>query len=432
MSRAATRHVVGVLVALMVATGLGLLFGRVAEFLATTLAFLLAFEIRNLLRFERWLRHKDVESPPDITGLWGDVVAATSRLHRRKLFHEHRVTALLREFRRMASAMPDGAILLTRVREITWLNATAGRWLGLNRKLDRGMRVDNIVRHPLVIAYLENPDGHPPPRVQLPGQDERWLEFHLVKNPAGEQQLLLVRDVTSEARLDAMRKDFVANASHELRSPLTVIGGYLDAMEDDSSLDAAWHEPVKEMRRQSDRMRGIVEDLLELSRLEARGGPAEKSPVDVAGLLATLRKDVLARAEPTPPIELDAQADACLLGSEAELHSVASNLILNSVKYTSPSGRIRVRWWADARGGHLSVADTGIGISAEHLPRLTERFYRVDPGRSRKLGGSGLGLSIVKHALQRHDALLEVESVEGKGSTFTCHFPAARVGRITH
>jgi two-component system phosphate regulon sensor histidine kinase PhoR len=430
--RPAIRHVVGIIAVLLVAAGVGSLAGHAELLLALALAALLAFEVRNLLRFERWLRRKDIESPPDITGLWGEVVATTSRLHRRKLFHEQRVTALLREFRRMASAIPDGVVLLTRTREITWLNAAAGRWLGLDRKGDRGMRVENIVRHPVVVAYLEDPDGQPPPRVQMPGHDERWLEFHLVRNPAGEQQLLLVRDVTSEARLDAMRKDFVANASHELRSPLTVIGGYLDAMEDDTTLDASWHEPVKEMRRQSDRMRGIVEDLLELSRLEARGGPAEKSPVDVAGLLAALRKEVLAQPEPAPPIELDTQADACLLGSETELHSIASNLVRNAVKYTPPSGSIVVRWWVDGRGGHLSVKDTGIGIPAEHLPRLTERFYRVDAGRSRKLGGSGLGLAIVKHALQRHDGRLEVESVEGKGSTFTCHFPAARVGRITH
>ncbi len=432
MSRPAIRHVVGILLLLLLAAVVGSLSGHAAALLALALLALLAFEIRNLLRFERWLRRKDVDSPPDITGLWGEVVATTSRLHRRKLFHEQRVTSLLREFRRMASAIPEGVVLLTRSREISWANAAAGHWLGLNRKVDRGMRVENLVRHPVVVAYLEDPDGRPPPRVQMPGLDERWLEFHLVRNPAGEQQLLLVRDVTSEARLDAMRKDFVANASHELRSPLTVIGGYLDAMEDDASLDAGWREPVKEMRRQSDRMRGIVEDLLELSKLEARGGPAEKSPVDLAGLLAALRKEVLAQPDPAPSIEIAAQADACLLGSEEELHSIASNLVMNAVKYTPPSGSIVVRWWVDARGGHLSVKDTGIGIPAEHLPRLTERFYRVDAGRSRKLGGSGLGLSIVKHALQRHDGRLEVESVDGKGSTFTCHFPSARVGRITH
>jgi two-component system phosphate regulon sensor histidine kinase PhoR len=366
-----------------------------------------------------------------MTGLWGEVTATTSRIYRRKGFHKQRVAALLREFRGMASAMPDGAVLLGQNREILWFNAAAGRRLNLRRKADRGVRIDNLVRHPAVVDYLEQPGAGPAPRVQLPGHDDRWLEFHLVRSAAGEQQLLLVRDVTSEERLDAMRKDFVANASHELRSPLTVIGGYLDAMEDDPTLDASWREPVKEMRRQSDRMRGIVQDLLELSRLEAQGGPAGSSPVDVAGMVAALRKEVLGRPVPAATIEVDAQGDAWLLGSETELHSVISNLVSNAIKYTPADGSIRVRWWVDAAGGHLSVQDTGIGIATEHLPRLTERFYRVDAGRSRKLGGSGLGLAIVKHALQRHDARLEIESVEGKGSTFTCHFPLTRVGRDT-
>jgi two-component system phosphate regulon sensor histidine kinase PhoR len=429
LSRAAIRYLAGVLAALLAATGIGFLFGRPWAFVALVLGALLALQARNLLRLDRWLRHRETAPPPDMNGLWGEVVATTSRIHRRKLFHEQRVAALLREFRRMASAMPDGAVLLGHHREILWFNAAAGRWLGLHRKADRGVRIDNLVRHPAVVEYLESPAAVAVPRVRLPGSDDRWLEFHLVRNEASEQQLLLVRDVTSEARLDAMRKDFVANASHELRSPLTVIGGYLDAMEDDASLDTAWREPVKEMRRQSDRMRGIVQDLLELSRLEAQGGPAEKAPVDVGGIAAALRKEMIARAEPTPAIELDLQGGACLLGSETELHSVVSNLVSNAVKYTPAEGSIRVRWWADGQGGHLSVQDTGIGIAPEHLPRLTERFYRVDAGRSRKLGGSGLGLAIVKHALQRHEASLSVESVEGRGSTFTCHFPPDRVGR---
>jgi two-component system phosphate regulon sensor histidine kinase PhoR len=419
------------MVLLLAAAGAGFAFGRTWEFVAIALAVLLAYQVRNLLRLDQWLRRRDVDSPPDVTGLWGEVVATTSRIHRRKLFHEQRVAALLREFRRMASAMPDGVVLLGRGREILWFNAAAGRRLGLRRKADRGMRIDNIVRHPAVVEYFDRPGEVPVPRVQLPGQDDLWLEFHLVRNAGNEQQLLLVRDVTSEARLDAMRKDFVANASHELRSPLTVIGGYLDALEDDPSLDAAWREPVKEMRRQSERMLGIVQDLLELSRLEAQGGPAEMRPVNVAGMAAALRKEVLARTEPAATIELDADQDACLLGSETEIHSVLSNLVSNAVKYTPAEGSIRVRWWADEQGGHLRVQDSGIGIAAEHLPRLTERFYRVDAGRSRKLGGSGLGLAIVKHALQRHDARLQVESVEGQGSTFTCHFPSSRVGRST-
>jgi two-component system phosphate regulon sensor histidine kinase PhoR len=266
-----------------------------------------------------------------------------------------------------------------------------------------------------------------PPRIHLPKQGDRWLLFRLVTTSDTGQQLLILRDVTNEARLESMRKDFVANASHELRSPLTVIGGYLDALADEPGLDPAWQQPVQEMRRQSDRMRNIVQDLLELSRLEAQGGDAELAPVDVGGMLALIRKDALARPERPGTVDLQLESDALLLGSESELHSIFSNLVSNAVKYTPASGRVEIRWWADARGGHVEVRDTGIGISSEHLPRLTERFYRVDAGRSRKMGGSGLGLAIVKHALQRHGGRLEVQSVEGQGSTFSCHFPPERV-----
>jgi two-component system phosphate regulon sensor histidine kinase PhoR len=327
----------------------------------------------------------------------------------------------------MTAAMPDGAVLLGPGREILWFNRTAGQWLGLRRKIDYGIRIDNLVRNPEFIEYLDKRGTPPPPRIHLPNQGGRWILLRLVTTSETGQQLLLLRDVTSEARLESMRKDFVANASHELRSPLTVVSGYLDALAEEPGLDSAWQQPLQEMRRQSERMRNIVQDLLELSRLEAHGGEAEATPVDVAGMLALIRRDVLARADRPETIELRLDSDDLLLGSEGELHSIFSNLVSNAVKYTPSEGSIHVRWWVDAQGGHVAVRDTGIGIPAEHLPRLTERFYRVDAGRSRRLGGSGLGLAIVKHALQRHEGRLEIESIEGQGSTFTCHFPANRV-----
>jgi two-component system phosphate regulon sensor histidine kinase PhoR len=427
LSRPAWQHLVWIASTVALAAVVGFLFGHAIGFVAIALALLLALQVRNLVRFEHWLRHRTVESPPDMTGLWGEVVAITSRIYRRKVFHKRRVLTLLREFRRMTAAMPDGAILLGPNREILWLNRIAGRWLDLRRKVDHGIRIDNLVRHPAFVEYLEKGGSSAPPRVHLPKQGDRWLEFHLVRASDSALQLMIVRDVTSEARLESMRKDFVANASHELRSPLTVVTGYLDALSDDPALDPAWQEPVREMRRQSDRMRSIVQDLLELSKLEAEGGQAELEPVDVGGMLSLIRKDVLARPEHPETFELTLESDAVLLGSEGGLHSIFSNLVSNAVKYTPADGSIVVRWWTDGKGGHVSVRDTGIGIPAEHLPRLTERFYRVDAGRSRRMGGSGLGLAIVKHALQRHESRLEIESEEGKGSTFTCHFPAARV-----
>jgi two-component system phosphate regulon sensor histidine kinase PhoR len=263
----------------------------------------------------------------------------------------------------------------------------------------------------------------------MPNLGERWFAFNLVTTTARDLQLLIVRDVTAEARLESMRRDFVANASHELRSPLTVVRGYLDTLAEDTMLDEGWREPVREMQRQSERMLSIVQDLLELSRLEAGKGEAEPEPVDVGGMLALIRREVLARPEHPATFDLELRSDSLLLGAESELHSTFHNLITNAVKYTPAEGRISVQYWTDAQGGHVAVADTGIGIPSEHIPRLTERFYRVDAGRSRKLGGSGLGLAIVKHALQRHAAMLEIVSEEGKGSTFTCHFPPARVQR---
>jgi two-component system phosphate regulon sensor histidine kinase PhoR len=258
-------------------------------------------------------------------------------------------------------------------------------------------------------------------------ESDLWLAFNVVRTGTAERQLLMIRDVSQEQQLQSMRKDFVANASHELRSPLTVISGYLDALADDEELDPAWNTPVLEMRRQAERMRTIIKDLLELSKLESGEHTQEEQPVDMAGMLALLRKEVLALDERPRNVRLNLESDALLKGVESELHSVASNLITNAVKYTPAEGEIELRWWADESGAHLSVRDTGVGIAEEHIPRLTERFYRVDPGRARSMGGSGLGLAIVKHALQRHEATLEIKSKEGVGSTFTCHFPRARV-----
>ena len=243
----------------------------------------------------------------------------------------------------------------------------------------------------------------------------------------GGQFLLLVRDVTRQMRLEAMRKDFVANASHELRTPLTVISGYLDSLADDSSIDPAWSGPIKDMRAQARRMNAIIADLLELSRLESTEGEAAREAIDVPSMLERLHRDALISADRPHHVLLELESSDGLFGSAHELESAFTNLLVNGMKYTTAEGTVRMRWWVDAEGAYFSVIDSGIGIPAEHIPRLTERFYRVDAGRSRGQGGSGLGLAIVKHALQRHGGWLEVQSTEGKGSVFTCHFPQQRI-----
>ena len=413
-------------IALFVAFLVGLAMGRVALVLAITLGIYSVVQLWNVLRVEIWLRHRRVESPPDISGVWGEVVTIISRIYRRKQFHRARVTALLREFRRLTTAMPEGAVLLGPDHEILWFNSHASEWLGLRRKRDIGIRIENLVRHPAFVDYLKT--GHPSEGVIVQDlESDLWLAFNVVRTGTAERQLLMVRDVSDEQHLQSMRKDFVANASHELRSPLTVISGYLDALADDENLDPAWNTPVLEMRRQAERMRTIIKDLLELSKLESGEHTQEEHPVDMGGLLALLRKEVMGLDERPRNVRLRLESDALLKGVESELHSVASNLISNAVKYTPYEGEIELRWWTDDAGAHLSVKDTGMGIAEEHIPRLTERFYRVDPGRARSMGGSGLGLAIVKHALQRHDGTLQIESQEGVGSTFTCHFPRSRV-----
>jgi two-component system phosphate regulon sensor histidine kinase PhoR len=358
-------------------------------------------------------------------GLWGDVVAQVVRLHRRKRFHKERLTRLFRELRRSTAAMPDGVVMLDPEGEIVWFNRKAGELLDLSRRADLGLRIDNLVRNPEFVRYLRGGHYSMPVVVRIDTPTERFIAFQLIAY-GEDQRLLMLRDVTREVRMEQMRKDFVANASHELRSPLTVVAGYLENFSSDPGLGEL-AGPVAEMRRQTDRMTRIIEDLLELSRFEANDAPIKGLPIDVSAMASMLRKDVLARPVHPRQVEVAIESGAQLIGDEAMVQSAFSNLVDNAAKYTPAEGSMQIRWWTDEGGGHFSVRDTGPGISAEHLPRLTERFYRVDPGRSRETGGSGLGLAIVKHALHRHGARLEIDSIEGRGSTFTCHFPHERV-----
>ncbi len=388
----------------------------------------LAWQLLNLYRLDRWLRLRSQIDPPVIGGIWGDVIAQIIRLHRRKQYHKQRLVQLFRELRRSTAALPDGVIILSAQSEIVWFNRQAARLLDLKRPIDIGLRIDNLIRTPEFIHYLHGEDFALPLIIRPPVQLEMYLALQLV--PYGEgQSLLLVRDVTRQMRLEAMRKDFVANASHELRTPLTVISGYLDTLADDPAIDQTWEGPIRDMRSQAQRMNAIIADLLELSRLEASDGDAPREPIDVPRMLERLYRDALARSERPREVLLEVESANGLYGATHEIESAFTNLLVNGLKYTQADGTVRMRWWSDDDGAYFSVIDTGIGIPAEHIPRLTERFYRVDAGRSRGHGGSGLGLAIVKHALQRHDGWLDVQSVEGKGSAFTCHFPLQRVWR---
>jgi len=408
--------------------GAGALFEQIWIGVALALAIYLLLQLSGLLRVLRWLRRDEPTLAPEMTGPWGDLVARIVRLYRRKQFHKQRLLRLLRELRRSTAAMPDGVVVLNPQAEILWFNRTAGRLLGLRGKGDIGLRIENLVRTPGFVHYLRGGQYASPVILRSNVGVEQYLSIQIVPYGAG-QLLALVRDVTRQARLEAMRKDFVANASHELRSPLTVISGYLETLTQDAAIDPAIVAPLQEMRRQALRMTGIVQDLLDLSRLESSDRAAPSDPIDVVALMAQLRRDVLARTTHPAQVLMHADSNAKLLGEDELIHSAFANLVDNAAKYTPAGGSLQMRWWTDEQGGHFSVVDTGIGIAADHIPRLTERFYRVDSGRSRETGGSGLGLAIVKHVLQRHGAQLSIESQEGRGSNFTCHFPSERVER---
>ena len=396
---------------------------------ALTLAATLAWQLLNLFRVHWWVHHRTLSAPPDLGGAWGDLITQVARLHRRKRFHKQRFIQLFRQIQRSTAALPDGVVILNAEREIVWFNRMAAQLLELRRPADLGLRIENLMRQPELARYLEGGDYSNPLVIRHGLAEGVFLSMQLV--PYGEGQLmLLAHDVSRQMRLEAMRKDFVANASHELRSPLTVISGYLETLSQDPALHADFSGPIAEMRRQAERMTIIVRDLLELSRLEMSDAEVKGEPIDVAALITTLRKDVLARPEHPREVRVQSDEATALVGSPSEIHSAFFNLVDNAVKYTPTEGRISMKWWLDEEGGHFMVSDTGIGVEPEHIPRLTERFYRVDKGRSRNRGGSGLGLAIVKHVLQRHGGELSITSTPGRGSEFVCHFPPRRVYRV--
>jgi len=406
--------------------GVGWLWGSPFGGLAGALALHLTWVLANLVRLEWWLRHRNYADPPNIGGVWGEIIAQIVRLHRRKRFHKQRFVQLMRQLQRSTAALPNGVVILNAQREIVWFNRMAARLLNLRRTADLGMRIEHLLREPEFVRYLAKQDYSNPVVIRQTTGEDSHLSLQVA--PYGDGQLLLlVSDVSRQMRLEAVRRDFVANASHELRSPLTVISGYLETLGADDALDPELLGPVAEMRRQAERMTAIIRDLLELSRLEETDEVVGGEPIDVAVLTALLRKDVLARPVHPRDVRVRIESASQLIGDEPEIHSAFSNLVDNAAKYTPAEGSLEMRWWVDAEGAHFAVSDTGMGIQPEHIPRLTERFYRVDPGRSRTTGGSGLGLAIVKHVLQRHGATLEVQSTLGAGSTFTCHFPAERV-----
>ena len=394
---------------------------------AVVLLFMVLHHARHLAKLSKWLADPRPEALPAGSGIWEDVFAAFYHLLRRQRRSESRLTATLHDFQRAGIAMPDGLVILDGSNRIEWCNPKSEQHFGLYTKRDFGQLVTHLVRQPQFSEALGGSYAEPLTLRSAHGGD-LVLSVLIVPYEAN-RKLIISRDVTDRERVETMRRDFVANVSHELRTPLTVIGGFLETIADmETPNPELIRRSVPLMSDQAKRMQTLVEDLLTLSRLESEGNPAREEPVNVPDIARGLYHDALALSAGRHKVTLLLESPAWINGAEDELRSAFGNLVSNAIRYTPAGGEVRLLWKAGADGEAVfSVRDTGIGIETQYLPRLTERFYRVDRGRSRETGGTGLGLAIVKHVVNRHAAKLEVTSEPGRGSCFSVIFPEGRV-----
>jgi two-component system phosphate regulon sensor histidine kinase PhoR len=420
-----------VILIVLVSSLVGMVTGYYAWSLLAGLSLYLFWNLRQLLRLHEWLKtQQGDEAPPVGYGLWGEVFDSIYHLQRRDQRVRGRLQAVIDRVQESTTALKDAVVMLDSDGNLDWWNIAAETLLGLKTPQDSGQPITNLVRDPRFKEYFDGENYAEPLDLPSPVNDRRRLQFHITQY-GNREHLMLVRDVTRLHQLEQMRKDFVANVSHELRTPLTVISGYLETLLDNvDAINPRWLRALQQMQQQGGRMQNLLNDLLLLAKLEATDYPSDNAPVTIDLMLLSIKNDAQAlSAERHHRITLEADPHLKLKGSEAELRSAFSNLVFNAVKYTPDEGEIHIRWWGDERGAHMEVKDTGLGIEAKHLPRLTERFYRVDSSRASNTGGTGLGLAIVKHVLLRHRGTLDISSTQGKGSTFTCHFPSAQMVR---
>ncbi|QSX29067.1 phosphate regulon sensor histidine kinase PhoR [Shewanella cyperi] len=407
---------------LALALVIGLLSGQLLWVLLLTCIILLGWHYRQLGRLNHWLWHDRRLTPPQGSGSWEGVFNGIYRLQGKNRRRVSQLASLLGRFRQGAEALPDGAVVLDSDLNILWCNKLAQLILGLVWPQDNGQRIDNLLRDPDFSAYLKKQQFREPLELASPVSDKRRLEVRLM--PYGDRQLLLIaRDITRIRQLEGMRKEFVANVSHELKTPLTVLQGYLEMMQGMAEPDSLQARPLALMEQQTKRMQSMVEQLLALSRIEDASDISLEHTVNMGQMMQILKDEAEALAQGQYELSFHCETGLNTHGNELQLRSACSNLISNAIRYTEPGGKISVSWRSVANGARFSVTDSGEGIAPQHISRLTERFYRVDSARSRATGGSGLGLAIVKHALSHHHSELAISSELGKGSTFSFVIP---------
>lgn len=410
----------------VIAAGLAwLFFGPVAG-LSVGLAAMTGMallQLYYLYQLGAWLDEPQSTKLPDGWGAWTDIFSRLYRLRRDDEKNKAELTEWLTRFRQAMHLLPDGVVIMDDVLFLEWSNPAAERHLGLTLERDKGMRVTNLIRNPDFIDYVILGRYEQPLTLAF---RERKLIVQIIPFE-NRRQILVTHDATESERIEMMRRDFIANASHELRTPLTVINGFLEIASSQSNLDPQTRSShIKLMTEQGHRMQNLVEDMLTLTRLESIDYPVRPELVNIPAVLDQILQEAKALSGDRHDISLRIDGPN-IMGSTDELRSAFSNLVSNAVRYTPESGEIKLTWQLSAIGPKFVVQDNGIGIGAEHISRLTERFYRVDKSRSRETQGTGLGLAIVKHVLMRHDASLIVESDRGKGSTFTAQFPKSAI-----
>ena len=409
---------------LLIALSFGSLTGFVVPLLFVWMASLVGWQVLQINRFERWLSNGGRGKYPKASGIWEDIYYHVYLIKKSEKKRKKKLGKIIDQFRKSTDALPDAAIVLGGHDEIEWANSAAKNVFGL-QTADHGQRLPNLIRFPVFVRYLKEGNFKEPIFIPSPTNSHISLAVRVVSYGAG-LRLLIAQDVTQLRKMEQMRKDFVANVSHELRTPLTVLKGYLETLQElDEPLSPLLSHSFQQMQEQTERMQYLVDDLLLLSNLETQ--PKKMHCVDVPKLLEKICRESENLPQNSGRIELALETKANIYGDENELRSAFSNLLGNALKYSPVGSKVKIAWRQSLHDLVLDVIDQGEGIAESEIPRITERFYRIDVKRPQKIPGTGLGLAIVKHVLLRHDAQLTVTSEYHKGSIFSCHFALARI-----